>query len=120
VEKISDKPSYPANRINTEEENKFSDVPPVKKTAKTSGNVNSNPQGSLQNKYNEKENNILGELASEQNFDSKDKKEEKDRINNLISDVKKVLYPMDKKKVQENTSDDDDFEEDPSQRVVAK
>ncbi len=119
-EPVSLKDSYEGNKkILVEEENKYYQQSPLLKPSKPLNPSNSSAH--IPNKQAEKENNIR-ESASYQNIESKEKKEEKEKINNLIKDVKNVLYPIDKKKIQqeENVSDDENFEEDPSQRVVAK
>lgn len=122
VELPSRRDSYDSSRKPAEEESKFYHQSPLRKSSakQPSHPVVYNP---LLNKQIDKENNVSSVRESHSYVsESKEKKEEKDKINNLINDVKNVLYPINKSKAQpeESNSDDEGFEEDADKRVYAK
>ena len=104
-------------RKSTEEENKYYHQSPLRRPSKSQHQqANHN---SISSKKVDKEN--LGRESHAYVSESKEKKEEKEKIHNLISDVKNVLYPIKKQPVKpDGHCSDEDFEEDADKRVYAK
>lgn len=125
---ISKRDSYDGSNSNnarktTEEENKYYHQSPLRKSAKPANPIPTMYNSHSNKQISDKENsNILRENQSNVVVESKEKKEEKDKIHNLINDVRNCLNPINKKKISHHgdNSDDEGFEEDADKRVYAR
>ena len=105
------------SRRSTDEDNKYYQQSPMRRPSRSRDQ--SSGYSSISDKHTNKENASRDSVSHI--GESREKKEEKEKIHNLISDVKNVLYPVKKSKAkQDSYCSDDDFEEESDKRVYAK